>query len=164
MSIINKLHPQMDFDKHVLDFENNKIEVDHILASKGKRLANYLLDQLILHIGTMALAVLFELGVYDELDETFAATLILLVYPAYYMVFESLFGRTPAKFITRTVVVTTSGHRPNTINIIGRSLCRYIPFEAFSFLGEKAIGWHDSISKTRVVEWDLWEEPKDEFV
>ena len=37
-------------------------------------------------------------------------------------------------------------------DILVRTFCRYIPFEAFTFLGNKSpIGWHDKLSKTIVV-------------
>jgi hypothetical protein len=41
--------------------------------------------------------------------------------------------------------------RPPFGTMVLRSLCRLIPFEPFSFLGSDARGWHDSITKTRVV-------------
>ena len=53
--------------------------------------------------------------------------------------------------ITKTRVVTEDGQKPTAMNILGRTACRFIPFDAFSFLGSKAVGWHDSISKTHVI-------------
>jgi len=43
------------------------------------------------------------------------------------------------------------GNKPSFGLILGRSLSRIIPFDALSFLGANAIGWHDTISKTRVI-------------
>ena len=43
------------------------------------------------------------------------------------------------------------GGRPSTAQVLGRTLCRIIPFEAFSFLGTPPKGWHDVIPKTMVV-------------
>ncbi|MFT6808347.1 MAG: hypothetical protein ACJA01_001571 [Saprospiraceae bacterium] len=36
--------------------------------------------------------------------------------------------------------------------VFKRSLCRLIPFEIFSFLGEPLMDWHDKISGTKVIE------------
>lgn len=70
---------------------------------------------------------------------------------AYYIGFESTTGRTPAKFITGTRVVTVDGKKPSFGQIVIRTLCRLIPFEAFSFLGKFPQGWHDRFSQTMVV-------------
>ncbi|CAN0592803.1 unnamed protein product, partial [Laminaria digitata] len=35
--------------------------------------------------------------------------------------------------------------------LLGRTAARFVPFEAFSFLGGDATGWHDRWSNTRVV-------------
>jgi uncharacterized RDD family membrane protein YckC len=69
----------------------------------------------------------------------------------YYLVMEAAFGRTIGKLATGTRVVTVEGGAASFGQILGRTLCRLIPFEAFSFLTENAVGWHDSIPKTRVV-------------
>ena len=50
------------------------------------------------------------------------------------------------------VVVLEDGTKPTTSDIVIRSLCRFIPFEAFSFLGDEGRGWHDSLSDTYVVD------------
>ena len=77
----------------------------------------------------------------------FVLGLILIV--AYYVFFEGVWARTPGKLLFGTIVVTESGDKPPVLQILGRTLCRFIPFEPFSFLGE--LGWHDSISRTRVI-------------
>jgi uncharacterized RDD family membrane protein YckC len=58
-------------------------------------------------------------------------------------------GADAGKLLFGTFVVSASGAKPAFGQIVKRTLCRYIPFEPFSFFGET--GWHDSISKTRVV-------------
>ena len=72
---------------------------------------------------------------------------------AYYVVLEGLTGMTLGKMVMGTKVVNESGASPSFGQILGRSFCRLIPFEVFSFLGNKGfpIGWHDSIPKTRVI-------------
>ena len=68
---------------------------------------------------------------------------------SYYNLFEAWFGKSPAKFITRTRVLTLRGEKPGWLDIMGRSLCRIIPFDAFSFLF--GADWHDRFSRTIVV-------------
>jgi len=72
----------------------------------------------------------------------------------YYSSFEVLTGRTIAKFITGTKVIDENGKTPDFGTIMLRSLCRFIPFEPFSFLGNERIRWHNRLSKTRVV--NVW--------
>lgn len=68
-----------------------------------------------------------------------------------YLFMESFFGATMGKFATGIVVVTESGAKPNLGKIIIRTLCRLIPFDIVSFLGKSGKFWHDSFSKTYVV-------------
>jgi hypothetical protein len=73
----------------------------------------------------------------------------------YYAVQEHLWGRTLGKFLTRTMVISADGGRPSLGQIIGRTFSRFIPFEPISYIidGDMyPIGWHDRLSKTRVVE------------
>jgi uncharacterized RDD family membrane protein YckC len=74
-----------------------------------------------------------------------------LVSIMYYGLFESFLQRTPGKFITGTRVIRFDGTLPTEWNILLRSLLRFIPFEALSFLGPVPFGLHDSLSKTFVV-------------
>jgi uncharacterized RDD family membrane protein YckC len=73
----------------------------------------------------------------------------LIVMFSYYLFFEWLWARTPGKLIFGTIVVTESGGEPSLGQLVKRTLCRFIPFEPLSFLGAR--GWHDSISRTRVI-------------
>lgn len=70
----------------------------------------------------------------------------------YYLLLESIFNTTAGKCATNTTIVNNSGQRPGFGQVLGRTFCRLIPFEAFSFLGEGARGWHDSLTNTYVVE------------
>jgi len=135
------------------------------LATQGRRLSNLILDNIIMQVVAMAVALVFGviMGLlqassdvpFSDTMQTWieVASLIvnLLVAVGYYAFTEALFQRSPAKFITKTLVVRPDGSRPSTAQIIGRSFARLIPFEAFSFLGTPPVGWHDSLSKTRVI-------------
>ncbi|QBZ96911.1 RDD family protein [Flavobacterium sangjuense] len=156
--------------------ENNKkqfIVTDDILASHRERFLNLLMDyvgQIFLYIiafviaGTIAQAngnkdFMANFVKNDIAQYTFATCVTLF----YYNVFEIFTARTIGKFITQTIVVDENGEKPNHERILVRSLCRLIPFEMLSFLGMPARGWHDSISKTYVVNKDLLAERKKQF-
>jgi uncharacterized RDD family membrane protein YckC len=122
-------------------------------ASKGRRFGTLVVDYIGYSLSAFVIGVLIGIifgqrGVqFVRSVPTFALGLILLI--AYYVFFEGLWARTPGKLVFGTMVVTESGHKPHLLQIVTRTLCRFIPFEAFSFLG--ALGWHDSISRTRVI-------------
>ena len=131
-------------------------------ASQNKRFANHVLDTIFLFvfafIFTIGVGIVVAIVAPDMLsifDEDSFLLNYLLTFCAgtiYYTGFEYLTGRTVAKYITRTKVVTDKGGKPDFQSILVRSMCRFIPFEAFSFLGDGAAGWHDTISKTTVIE------------
>lgn len=71
----------------------------------------------------------------------------------YYGVCEGVWGRTMGKLLTGTAVLRQDG-RPLGIPLaLLRTVCRFIPFEAFTFLqGERPNGLHDRWAKSAVVE------------
>lgn len=131
-------------------------------ASMGKRFINYLIDYLFVMAlgaivgGAIGLVLGYfapeHLSFFDGENKLLEYVLGAIVLIIYYIFFEGFTGRSIGKYFTKTKVVTEQGKKPLFSQIAIRTLCRLIPFEAFSFLGERAIGWHDSISKTRVVE------------
>jgi uncharacterized RDD family membrane protein YckC len=142
-----------------------KLKENEILnktASQGKRLANYLLDLFFLmvfsiifgYILGVVIAILSPESFMDfERGNKFIEYLFGFISGMiYFTIFESLTGRTLAKYITKTKVVNVNGENPDFGTIIIRSFFRFIPFEPFSFLGSESSGWHDKLSKTRVIE------------
>ena len=121
-------------------------------AGLGSRLVNYLFD--LLGIGLLAFfvgSVMESLGLQHLLvDENTNMLIGFLIIMTYYSVLEGLTSRTLGKFVTGTYVVTEEGLKPSFVNILGRTLCRFIPFEALSFLFS-SLGFHDRLSHTRVV-------------
>ena len=69
----------------------------------------------------------------------------------YYTFFESIFARTPGKWLSISKVVDEKGNKPGFIAIVIRSLTRLILIDMFfiPFL-DKTL--HDYFSKTEVVE------------
>lgn len=122
------------------------------------RFANYVLDQIFCAFVSMPvlmiLALIFGEALQQFLETTPDFLIVLPVVLGYYIFFETTYGKTPAKFITKTVVVDERGMKPTRNQILIRSFARLIPFEAFSFLFFPTRGWHDSLSKTFVVKED----------
>jgi uncharacterized RDD family membrane protein YckC len=123
------------------------------LAGPWRRFGNLLVDTFgayLLH-NLVVVGIVYAVGVPAMLD--LGAWLLLVLFGnwvAYYVFFEALFARTPGKWITGTQVVDADGGPPDFWQVVGRSLARLVPFEAFSFLGERQ-GFHDAAANTFVV-------------
>ncbi len=142
-----------------------------ILATKGQRFTNNVIDVILLQAFSYGLAYLFfyigeytgYYGMHDYWNamSTFEDYLIgYIIHTAYFFIMESLTNKTVGKYITKTKVISQEGNRLTEWKIFIRSLCRLIPFDTFSFLGENGRGWHDSISKTYVVDIAKYEAKK----
>jgi uncharacterized RDD family membrane protein YckC len=120
-----------------------------VLASGGQRFCTALIDYVGILVGNGALqAGLEAIGLHS----TWVGSVIGLGLGfAYYATFEAAFGRTLGKILVGTRVVDSAGHLPTFGQILGRTACRYVPFEAISFFGQPAVGWHDRWSNTRVI-------------
>jgi uncharacterized RDD family membrane protein YckC len=121
-------------------------------VDKGTRLANFIIDRIAFSIiGYIVLSGIggsfLETAANNRfIDFIFTAFIAVI----YYTLFEGLTGgRTLGKFITGTRAITRDGDLMDIGKALGRSFCRIVPFEPFSFLGTN--GWHDSWSDTMVV-------------
>ena len=142
--------------------ENKKFTVtDDLLASKGQRLLNFIIDLFIIYVIEISIGTtIILIGDLSKSDtasnwvsslsavESFFFGLVILFF--YYLITEMYFSRTFGKYFTKTIVVKHEGSRPNMKSIIVRTLSRLIPFEPFSFLTAER-GWHDTLSVTYVV-------------
>lgn len=125
-------------------------------AAVGKRFANFLIDRFAAVFFSMIFV--FIMGGMESLDnEDGISTLILYAgFLSYYVILEyAANGKTLGKLVTRTRVVTINGSKPQLMTVIGRTLVRLIPFEPFSFLGGRLNGWHDTLSRTMVIDEKL---------
>jgi uncharacterized RDD family membrane protein YckC len=115
----------------------------------------YVIDYIAVMIMGFGLGVVVVLLLGDEganaLQEIPDVVLGLGLFLFYYVLLEGIFGRTLGKLITGTKVVGEDGGKASFGQVLGRTLCRFIPFELFSVLGEEGRGWHDSIPKTLVI-------------
>lgn len=135
-------------------FVTRSVCVDH-----GTRILNYVIDYVaslvvgVLLIGILAFTsdnlLLFEkLENINKLEEYLLGICITV---PYYFFTEVVFQRSLGKLISGTIVVDEEGRKPSAGAILIRSLSRVVPFDGLSFLGSNARGWHDSWSKTYVV-------------
>ncbi len=125
-------------------------------VSQGTRFANRLIDYIFILVFGVVIGVVWALvspdtvSALEEGGRLMDYVFGMIIGMIYYTLFEIITGRTLGKLITGTKVVDEEGNTPDATRILLRSLCRYIPFDAFSFLGDGP-GWHDTLSKTRVV-------------
>jgi uncharacterized RDD family membrane protein YckC len=121
-------------------------------ASAGKRLGNYLLDGIFIQLINFVLGFVAGLTFGENISELALFGFSVLIFLAYYIISEAVWGKTLAKLITKTKVVDKDGNLPSWGKTIGRTFARFIPFETLSFLTRKfPAGWHDKLSKTYVV-------------
>lgn len=143
--------------------ENKKFTVtSDLLASNGQRFLNLVIDILTQHIIGLSIGMLIVLisesikwyalaDWIDQTDSTEQFFIGLFIFILYYLLTEIYFSRTIGKYFTKTLVVMKDGSPPNKKTILIRTLCRLIPFEFFSYMGDNLKGWHDIFSKTYVV-------------
>jgi uncharacterized RDD family membrane protein YckC len=143
--------------------ENKKFTItDDLLASKGKRFLNFIIDLLIIYI--IAVCIVATINIIGDVTDSYGVSnwvkslslienlffgLIILFF--YYAFTEMYFSRTFAKYFTKTIVVRVDGSKPNTKNFMIRTVSRLNPIDPFSFLGKTERGLHDTLSATYVV-------------
>jgi len=137
----------------------------NLYASLGKRFANYIIDYIAHVLLLVMILAVIEIFVPGTLESYGKAGMFLRMIPAafviviYYSVLEGITGTSLGKLITGTRVVTIDGNKPRFETVLVRSICRLIPFEAFSGLND-SLFWHDSISQTYVVEGKVLDREK----
>lgn len=122
-------------------------------ASNWRRLGTWVIDYICLILVVVVFAVLVEVvfgpagtEMLSKIPDFLLGVILML---AYYCFFEGIWARTPGKLLLGTMVVSQHGDKPLFTQVLGRTLCRFIPFDGLSFFGET--GWHDAIPKTQVV-------------
>ncbi|RYZ20044.1 MAG: RDD family protein [Chitinophagaceae bacterium] len=130
-------------------------------AAWGKRLANLFIDRIAFMGFLFLIGILLGL-VYPPSAETFRSIadnrivdllLTSLLYAVYMGAQEALFnGKTLGKLITKTRAVFEDGSSITASAAFTRGICRVVPFEPFSALGNPTYPWHDRWSHTVVVD------------
>ena len=126
-----------------------------IISSARIRFVNVVIDSVCIFIFTFFFVFLLVLlGVENYLNTINNWFFAIMIYLLYYVPQEIIMGKTIAKCITGTKVVTIHGFRPSLPRITIRTVFRFIPLDWFSFFGEKGrpLGFHDVFSGTRVID------------
>ena len=156
-------------ENEILDDSILEPEIKLVPASKGKRLVNYVIDQIIVALAYAALIILangmgleIDIGEEPDVSQSLQANLLTMtIMVFYYILLEGgMQGKSIGKVATRTRVVTLDGRPLEMNDAFIRSISRIVPFEPFSFLGQRPDGWHDRWSKTMVIDEDLSTLPK----
>lgn len=151
------------FERNCENFSKNEEFVKEVVERKvtsnvvdnGIRFVHHIVDAIFSYITIFIWSILISMITGNKFlilmeNGIFSFVVSVMFMSSYYIFFEGLFRRTPAKFLTKTIVVNETGGKPEFTQIIIRSFARFIPFEAFSFLGDGP-GWHDTLSNTRVI-------------
>ena len=135
---------------------------NRLFAAKGQRILNFIIDLVLIYILVFVVALslslietLFGVNSFSNrlgrITEFESNIIFFFFFFTYYISLEFFLGQTIAKFITGTVVVLKDGTKPNFFNICIRTICRLIPLDGITFLGNAGSGMHDTFSKTFVV-------------
>jgi uncharacterized RDD family membrane protein YckC len=139
--------------------------IEYTEATTTQRFVNYLIDLLVMRFGiswATSYGLFFLLNslspgrAYELFNESplllTAYVIAFINHLIYYTICEKAFrGYTLGKLITRTRVIREDGGELTLADALLRSLCRLVPFEAFSiWFGNGP--WHDIWTKTKVVQ------------
>lgn len=120
----------------------------------GTRVMNFLVDTTIIFILTYILYKIWSFNVFYYHIPYYPFYYFMgLVLFLYYLVLESINGRTPGKKLTISVVVNKDGQRPGFFQIFIRSLVRVTVIDCF-FIPFLDMPLHDYLSKTYVVDYE----------
>ena len=142
-------------DEGILDQPTEQETLEY--ASGGKRFGNFLIDIILAYlfviVGIVIIALLVPSSALLVADGGFISYLIIYSGIFLYFFMSEFFmkGRTIGKLITGTRAITVEGEYLSAGTAAARSLARFVPFEAFSFLGQHSSGWHDRWTSTMVV-------------
>lgn len=137
-----------------------------VQASSGKRFANYIIDLVCFYLLFIFWGVLLAFIAPEKIEELaninglLDRLVTLVLYALFYGFIEMIFrGRTFGKFITGTKAVNLfDGSDISASTAFKRGLCRAVPFDAFSAIGNPSYPWHDRWTDTVVIDEKLTRE------
>ncbi len=119
----------------------------------GTRVLNFLIDTFLIFIISLLFSKWYTFQVmYWGYKPLPAYSFFLITLVVYYFFFESIWKRTPGKWLSISKVVKSNGHKPSILHILIRTLVRIIviDFLFIPFLNGKTL--HDYLSGTTVIE------------
>lgn len=139
----------------IIIFSKEKIQVvENPVVKRRTRFLHLFIDWIIILV--VSAQLISSASLFFGAIVTTTSTLILyiiipyLIPTLYYVISEGIFQQTIGKVVTKKYVRKINGQRASAGSIFGRTLARFIPFEAFSYFSTPPNGWHDSLSKTNV--------------
>jgi len=116
-----------------------------------RRFLNYFIDMFV--ISVIAILAIVIKGYFTQYFNPIAEEwlIYLIVIFLYYFSLEYFFSATLGKLATSTRVVLSDGNANRGIQILIRTLCRFIPIEPLSIFRQNQFMWHDELSKTSIV-------------
>lgn len=136
----------LDYTTKIIGNESQNLVV---LTKNWQRFFHLIIDSLciiLLFSFLIEISDLWRAPIFRE--EYMLYVVLLVIRTLYYTFFEGILHATPAKLLTESRIIDSKGKSPKFEYILSRTLCRFIPLEAFSFFGDK--GWHDKFSNTYV--------------
>jgi uncharacterized RDD family membrane protein YckC len=131
----------------------HKKYLNHNLANENERGENLGVDFILSSIlGIIVITIAYLIYPTTTIDFSSylkAFGIYLGVRFVYYFGFELAFYRSPGKFQTQTIVVDKDGNKPSVLQLLVRSLARFITVISGISDDERAV--HDQISNTFVV-------------
>lgn len=132
-----------------------------VLASTGKRFANYIIDIILFYILLFLFGIIIalinplileSLSYDDPMSSLIDRLVSLVIYGLYMGIVEGLSGgRFLGKLITGTKAVNqVDGSKITFQKAMMRGLCRMVPFNPFS--GLSGYPWHDKWTDTYVID------------
>ncbi|MBS1729554.1 MAG: RDD family protein [Bacteroidetes bacterium] len=120
----------------------------------GTRVMNFLVDTTIIFIITYIVYKIWNFNVfYYHIPYYPFYYFMALILFLYYLVFESINGRTVGKLLTISRVANAAGGKPSFFQILIRSLIRITVIDCF-FIPFLNMPLHDFLSKTYVVDYE----------
>jgi len=117
------------------------------MTGKRLRLTNFIIDTCIYLI----LMILFIWIFKNTFEKEDVKWISILCYFLYYFIFEYFLGQTIGKIFTKSKVESKTGNKSYFfLQILGRTLMRFIPIDIISYLFSSN-GLHDRISKTAII-------------
>ncbi len=121
------------------------------IAKPATRFLTYLIDIIVYYAISFGLGMIAGMGAGEEVS-AIASILSLATFFLYYVIMEAAFGKTVGKMVMKTRVVDTNGGAASAGAVILRTICRIVPFEAFSVWMDGNVMWHDKWASTRVIQ------------
>lgn len=113
-------------------------------VDKGTRIINYFIDIISIAISSLIIATVSGNTINPNL-------ILLFIYFIYYLVLESIFGKTLGKLVTGSRVVDKNNEKASFWKIVVRTLLRFSYFDWLSYAFGQVQGTHDVISRTKLV-------------